>query len=54
METTMTSLHLNRNVAATLRRDAQYVGQAAVAVVCIGFASLAVGAAVVDIITIAQ
>jgi hypothetical protein len=50
----MTSLHLNRNVAATLRRDAQYVGQAAVAVVCIGFAGLAVAAALVDIITIAQ
>ena len=50
----MTSLHLNRNVAAALRRDAQYVGQAAGAVVCIGFATLAVGAALMDIITIAQ
>ena len=50
----MTSLHLYRTVTDTLRRDAQYVGQAAVAVVCIGFASLAVGAALVDIIAIAQ
>jgi hypothetical protein len=47
-------VHLNENVVATLRRDAQFVGQAAVAVVCIGFASLAVGAAVMDIIAIGQ
>jgi hypothetical protein len=54
MELTMTSLHLNRNVAATLRRDARFVGHAAGVAVCIGFASLAVGAALMDIITIAQ
>jgi hypothetical protein len=54
MEYAMTSLHLNRNVAATLRRDARFVGKTAGALVCIGFASLAVGAALVDIITIAQ
>ena len=47
-------VHLNQTVVNTLRRDAQFVGQAAVAVVCIGFASLAVGAALMDIIAISQ
>jgi hypothetical protein len=47
-------VNLNQNVVATLRRDAQFVGQAAVAVVCLSFAGLAVGAALVDIIAIAQ
>lgn len=47
-------MHLSENVVQTLRRDAQFVGQAAVAIVCIGFASLAVGAALMDIIAISQ
>ena len=47
-------MHLKQNVVQTLRRDARFVGQAAVAVVCIGFASLAVGAALMDIIAISQ
>ena len=41
---------MNRNVVATLRRDAAYVWQAAVAVVFIGFAGLAVAAAVYDLL----
>jgi uncharacterized protein involved in exopolysaccharide biosynthesis len=39
-----------RNVVAALRRDAGYIWQAAVAVVFIGFAGLAVAAAVYDLL----
>jgi hypothetical protein len=47
-----TMKQLNRNVASTLRRDAEYVGQAAVAIVFFSFATLAVGAALVDLMSI--
>ena len=42
----------SRNVVATLRRDATFVGHAAVAIVFIGFAGLAVGAALVDLMSL--
>ena len=44
---------MNRqNVVAALRRDVTFVGNAVVAVVFIGFASLAVAAALFDLISI--
>jgi hypothetical protein len=42
----------SRNVAATLRRDATFVGHAVVAIVFIGFAGLAVGAALIDLMSL--
>jgi hypothetical protein len=42
----------SRNVVATLRRDASFVGHAVVAIVFIGFAALAVGAALVDLMSL--
>ncbi len=40
----------SKNVVAALRRDVAYVWQAAIAVVFVGFASLAVAAAVYDLL----
>ena len=42
----------SRNVVSTLRRDALFVWHALVAVVFIGFASLAVAAALLDLLAI--
>ena len=42
----------SRNVVSILRRDAVFVWHALVAVVFIGFASLAVAAAVLDLLAI--
>jgi hypothetical protein len=42
----------SKNVVAALRRDVAYVGNAATAAVLIGFASLAVAAAVYDLLPI--
>ena len=42
----------NKNVGAALRRDARYLGSAAVAVVIVSFAVLAVAAAVYDLLPI--
>jgi hypothetical protein len=42
----------SKNVVAELRRDVSYVWHAAIAVVFIGFASLAVAAALLDFISI--
>jgi hypothetical protein len=42
----------NRNLAAALRRDVHYVWNAVIAVVFIGFASLAVAAALLDFLSI--
>ena len=39
-----------KNVGAALRRDATYVGNAAVVVVIVGFAVLAVAAALYDLL----
>jgi hypothetical protein len=39
-----------RNVASMLRRDATYVGNVVGALIFVGFASLAVAAAVIDLI----
>jgi len=39
-----------QNVMASLRRDVSFVGNAVVAVVFVGFASLAVAATVFDIV----
>ena len=44
----------NRNIAAILRRDAQFVWNAVIAVVFIGFAGAAVGASVIDLIYATQ
>lgn len=41
-----------QNVVAALRRDVSFVGNAVVAVVFIGFASLAVAAALLDLLAI--
>lgn len=41
-----------QNLVAALRRDVTFVGNAVVAVVFIGFASLAVAAALFDLISI--
>jgi hypothetical protein len=42
------------NVMATLRRDVNFVGNAVVAVVFVGFASLALAATVFDLMAIRQ
>ncbi|MBV8790820.1 MAG: hypothetical protein JO237_02075 [Pseudolabrys sp.] len=42
------------NVTTMLRRDANYVGNAIGAVICVGFASLAVAAAVFDIVAVTR
>ena len=42
----------SKNVVAALRRDVTFVGNAVVAVVFIGFASLAVAAALLDLMSI--
>jgi hypothetical protein len=41
-----------QNVVAALRRDVSFVGNAVVAIVFIGFASLAVAAALFDLLAI--
>lgn len=41
-----------KTVVETLRRDATYVGQASVAVVFLGFAGLAVAAAIIDLLAL--
>lgn len=41
-----------KNVVATLRRDATFVWHAVIAVVFIGFASLAVAAALLDLMSL--
>jgi hypothetical protein len=48
------AMTINRHVVAILRRDVAFVWHAVIAVVFIGFASLAVGAALVDLIAISQ
>jgi len=40
---------ISRNLASTLRRDVEFVWHAVVAVVFIGFAGLAIGAALMDL-----
>jgi len=42
----------NKNVVATLRRDAHFVLNVLIAVVFIGFASLAVAAALFDVLAL--
>jgi hypothetical protein len=42
----------SRNVVAALRRDVSFVWHAVIAVVFIGFASLALAAALLDFLTI--
>jgi len=42
----------SKNVVAALRRDVAFVGNAVVAVVFISFASLAVAAALLDLLSI--
>ncbi len=42
----------SKNVVAALRRDVTFVGNAVVAIVFIGFASLAVAAALFDFVSI--
>jgi len=42
----------SKNVVAALRRDASYVWNAAIAVVFIGFAGLALAAALFDLLAI--
>ena len=44
----------NRNVGAALRRDAHFGLNIVIAIVFIGFATLAVGAALVDILAISH
>ena len=41
---------INRNLASTLRRDVEFVWHAVVAVVFVGFAGLAIGAALMDFV----
>ena len=43
---------INRNVVSILRRDVSFVWHAVIAVVFIGFASLAVAAALLDLMSI--
>ena len=43
-----------RNVSSMLRRDANYVGNAVGAMMCVGFASLAVAAAVLDLVAVTR
>jgi len=42
----------SRNVVAALRRDVSFVWHAVIAIVFIGFAGLAVGAALVDLMSL--
>jgi hypothetical protein len=42
----------NKNLVAALRRDVSFVWHAVIAVVFIGFASLAVAAALLDLLSI--
>lgn len=42
----------SKNVVAALRRDVSFVWNALIAVVFIGFAGLAVGAALLDLVSI--
>ncbi len=42
----------SKNVAAALRRDVTFIWHAVIAVVFIGFASLAVAAALLDLLSI--
>jgi hypothetical protein len=42
----------SRNVVAALRRDASFVWHAVIAIVFIGFAGLAVGAALIDLMSL--
>lgn len=42
----------SKNVVAALRRDAAFVWHAVIAVMFIGFASLAVGAALIDLLSL--
>jgi hypothetical protein len=42
----------SKNVVATLRRDAHFVLNAVIAVVFIGFASIVVAAALIDLLAI--
>jgi len=44
----------SKNVVAALRRDVSFVWHAVIAVVFIGFAGLAVGAALLDLMAIRQ
>jgi hypothetical protein len=44
----------NQKMVAILRRDAAFVGHAVIAVVFVGFAGLAVAAALIDLIAIAN
>ena len=44
----------SKNVVAALRRDVSFVWHAVIAVVFIGFAGLAVGAALLDLLTLRQ
>lgn len=41
---------INKNLVSTLRRDVEFVWYAVIAVVFVGFAALAVGAAVIDFV----
>jgi putative effector of murein hydrolase len=43
-----------RDVASMLRRDATYIGNAVVAVIFVGFAGLAIAAAVIDVLGITR
>ena len=45
---------INRNVVSILRRDVSFVWHAVIAVVFVGFAGLAVAAALVDLISLSQ
>ena len=42
----------SKDVVAELRRDANYVGRAVVAVVFIGFAAIVIAAALMDLLSI--
>ena len=43
-----------RDVASMLRRDATYIGNAVGAVIFVGFAGLAIAAAVIDVLGITR
>lgn len=42
----------SKNVVAALRRDASFIGNAVVAVLFVGFASLAIGATIFDLMAL--
>jgi len=44
----------DKKVVAALRRDVEFVGNAVIAVVFVGFASLALGTTVVDLMAMAH